>query len=39
MDDIEKVIASLDVRNRRTKVRNRVEWKAVVKEAKVHFEL
>ena len=34
MDDMEK-----DVRNWRTKARNRVEWKAVVKEAKVHFGL
>ena len=29
MDDVEKDIANLGVRNWRTKARNRVEWKAV----------
>ena len=37
MGDVEKGTASLGVRNWRSKARNRVEWKAVVREAKVHF--
>ena len=37
--DIEKDIASLDVMNWRTKAKNRLEWEAVVREAKIHFGL
>ena len=39
MDDIKKDTASLDVRNLRMKARNRLKWKAIVREAKVRFGL
>ena len=35
MDDVEKDIARIW----RTKARNRVKWKAFVREAKVHFDV
>jgi hypothetical protein len=37
LDDVKCDIKSLGIRNWRLKARNRLEWIAVVREAKVHF--
>ena len=37
IDDLESDLRSLGIRNWKTKARKRNEWKAVVREAKVHF--
>ena len=39
MDDVQKDIASLGVRNSKTMASDRVQWRTVVREAKVHFGL
>ena len=37
VDDLQSDLRSLEIRNWKDKARNRNEWKAVVREAKVHF--
>ena len=37
MDDVQEDIASLGVRNWKTMASDRVQWRTVVGEAKVHF--
>ena len=37
VDDLESDLRSLGIRNWKAKARNRNDWKAVVREAKVHF--
>jgi hypothetical protein len=37
LDDVECDIISLRTRNWKLKARNRLEWRAVVRKAKVHF--
>ena len=37
IDDLESDLRILGIRNWKAKARNRNEWKAVVREAKVHF--
>ena len=37
IDDLESDLRSLGIRNWKAKARNRDQWKAVVREAKVHF--
>ena len=37
IDDLETELRSLGIRTWKTKARNRNEWKAVVRGAKVHF--
>ena len=39
MDDVQEDIASLVVRNWKTMASDRVQWRTVVREAKVHFGL
>jgi hypothetical protein len=37
LDDVEYGVKSLGIRNWRLKARNRLEWRTVVRKAKVHF--